>query len=336
MKQRLTVGRNLPHQCSYCGRTFKNLGAAQEVHSTCIMWSCSFLPSLRYTMYPSGSLRHFEALCCYCNDPLRRSADGKVNGGHLEEHMAQHNYRACDQTLYFTGQQFRQHLQDSHRSSHDSTLFAGWTLLLKSCQREVSAVFQPISRTFISQSSMTGRDAVFQEGNYKQTEKRKQDDDRNESQNVLTVPNSFMDLTESSQRTEPNKLRRKQSSVAIPKQSGEVSRPSVQFSSRSPTTDFACDTASPIVASRPTPEKCTLFLTANGAPSHTAFYRKRFDASYRNQIYMAADSEVVPEDSQQVFRKLPGSVFGGLILHSSLVAAVPALMTNSINVYALQ
>jgi hypothetical protein len=312
MQQWLTVGRNLPHQCSYCGRTFKNLGTAREVHSTCIMWSCSFLPSLRYTMYPSGSMRHSEALCCYCNEPLRSSSDGIVNGGHLEEHMAQHNYRACDQTLYFTGQQFRQHLQDFHRSSHDSTLFAGWTLFLKSCQREVSAVFQPVNRTIISRSSMTGSDAIFQEGNHKQTEKRKQDDERNESQNVLAVPDSFMDLTETSQRTEPNKLRRKQSSVAIPKQSGEVSRPSVQFFSRSPPTDFASDTVSPIIPSRPTPEKCTLSLTANGAPSRTAFYRKRFDASNRNQIYMAAD-EAVPEDSQQVFRKLPGSVFGGLI-----------------------
>jgi hypothetical protein len=250
--------------------------------------------------------------------------------------MAHHNYRACHQELYFTGQQFRQHLQDSHRSSHENTLFAGWTLFLKSCRRDVSAVFQPVDKATIGRSSMTSIDAIFQEGNDKQTEKKKQDVNEKEGQDIPATPRSFMDLTETSQRAEPNKLRRKQSSVATPKQSGEMSRPSVQFFSRSPTTDSAIDPSSPVIPSRSKPGKYTLFPTANGAPIHPAFYRKRFDASNRNQIYMEAGNEVLSEDSQKFFRRLHGSVFGGLVLHSSLVAAVPALMTNSVNVYALQ
>lgn len=268
---------------------------AQKLHPTCIMWSCSFLPSLRYTMYLNGSYRQPEALCCYCNEPLDRSADGKVNGVFLKDHMVQHNFRACNQTLYFSGQEFRQHLQDSHRSSHDSTLFAGWTLLLKSTRKELPSVFEQIERIFIGRSSIASRGLLADESKVKKG--KKHINDRTESHGVHPVPTSFMELTDTPQRPEPKKLRRKQSSVAISKQSEEEPHSSLQLIARSPATDCAIDTVFPRAPSRPTLEKCTTLQTASGAPTCPVFYRKKFDASMRNRIYMAADDEVVDVDS---------------------------------------
>jgi hypothetical protein len=332
--------RNLPHECLYCARTFKDLGTAQKLHPMCTMWSCSFLPGLQYTMYPTGSPRKREAVCCYCNDLLAQSPDGKVNGALLKEHMAQHNFRTCNQMLYFSGQQFRQHLHDSHRTSYDSTLFGGWTLLLKSSRRKTPSLFQQVEvkavgRPSISDPSWMVSDSNEDKKKKKKSKKTKHDDKIGD--NAVNTPTNFMEWTEIPQRVEPNKLRRKQSAVVIPDTAEGTPRPSFQcFSPRSVTAnDVAMPNEQLPTSLKPKPEKCIVYPSASGAPDVPNFYRRRLDASNRNRIYIDADEEPVSGDAKQVFRRMEGSVLGGLVLHTSLIAAVPALMTNCVDIYSL-
>jgi hypothetical protein len=332
--------RNLPHECLYCARTFKNLGTAQKLHPMCTMWSCSFLPGLQYTMYPTGSPRKREAVCCYCNDLLAQSADGKVNGALLKEHMAQHNFRTCNQMLYFSGQRFRQHLHDSHRTSYDSTLFGGWTLLLKSSRRKTPSLFQQVEvkavgRPSISDPSWMVADSNEDKKKKKKSKKTKHDDKIGD--NAVNTPTNFMEWTEIPQRVEPNKLRRKQSAVVIPDTAEGTPRPSFQcFSPRSATAnDVAMPNEQLPTSLKPKSEKCIVYPSASGAPDVPNFYRRRLDASNRNRIYIDADEEPVSGDAKQVFMRMEGSVLGGLVLHTSLIAAVPALMTNCVDIYSL-
>jgi hypothetical protein len=65
------------------------------------------------------------------------------------------------------------------------------------------------------------------------------------------------------------------------------------------------------------------------------FYRRRLDASTRNRLYIRDQDDDLSKNSQKLFRKIPGSLLGGLVLHSSLVGAVPVRMTNSVDVYSL-
>jgi hypothetical protein len=267
------------------------------------MWSCSFHPSLRFTIYPNGTPRKPEAACCYCNDPLVQE-EGKVNGALLKEHMAQHNFRTCSQALFFSGQTFRQHLQDNHKAIQDSTLFAGWTLLLKASHQDKPSVFKPTALI---------RRANPEVSVAKTKEKKTKKEGKDRKQ---VVPTNFMEFTETPQRIEPNKLRRKQS---MP---DEDSRPSMQFFERSALYD---------VKSRPK----AITSSRYGTPICPAFYRRRLDASTRNRLYMCEENGALAGDVQQVFRRIPGSVLGGLVLHSSLVASVSALMTNCVDVYEL-
>jgi hypothetical protein len=340
----LTLNRNLPHQCVYCERTFKNLETAQKLHPVCTMWSCSFLPGLQYTMYPSGSPRQREAICCYCNDLLAQSADGKVNGTLLKEHMAQHNFRTCNQILYFSGQQFRQHLHDSHRTSYDSTLFGGWTLLLKSSRRKAPSLFQQVEVKATGRPSTTDPSWMVSEtseGKKRKKEKKKNNNNNKHddkiTDNIVNTPTNFMEWTELPQRIEPNKLRRKQSAVTIPDTAEGTPRPSFQcFSPRSATANVAMPNEQLPLPLKPKPEKCTVYPSATGVPEVTNFYRRRLDASNRNRIYIDADDEPASGDAKQVFRRMEGSVLGGLVLHTSLIAAIPALMTNSVDIYSLE
>jgi hypothetical protein len=306
---------------------------AQKLHPVCTMWSCSFLPGLQYTMYPTGSPRKREAVCCYCNDLLAQSANGKVNGALLKDHMIQHNFRTCDQTLYFSGQRFRQHLHDSHRTSYDGTLFGGWTLLLKSSRRKTPSLFQQVEVKVISRRSTTDPSWMVSDISDDKKKKRKHEDKTNE--NVVNTPTNFMEWTEIPQRVEPNKLRRKQSAVAIPDQAEGTPRPSLQRFTRSTTADVAMANVELPVSSRTKPEKCAVYPSATGAPTCPNFYRRRLDASNRNRLYIDADEEPASSDSKQVFRRIEGSVLGCLILHTSLIAAVPSLMTNSVDIYSL-
>jgi hypothetical protein len=311
------MSRSQPHECVYCKRMFKSLAAARQLHPVCAMWSCSFHPSLRFTIYPTGSQRKPEAACCYCNDALVQE-EGKVSGSLLKEHMVQHNFRACSQMLYFSGQSFRQHLQNDHKASYDSTLFAGWTLLLKSSRQDKPSVFKPVEMKGSTRRANTEPNLAKGKDKSKKTKKPSKE-------SVEIVPTNFMEFTELPQRAEPNKLRRKQS---MPE---EEPRPSMQFFERSATSEPRDDTK----ALR-SPKSKAVTMSVHGTPTCPAFFRKRLDASTRNRLFMCEDNEVLSNDSQQLFRRIPGSVLGGLILHSSLVAAVPALMTNCVDVYSLQ
>lgn len=288
------MNRHSPHQCAYCERVFKNLGTAQKLHPVCTMWSCSFLPGLQYTMYPSGSPRRTEAICCYCNEPLAKSSDGKVNGTLLKEHMAQHNFRACTQTLYFSGQRFRQHLQDSHRVSYDSTLFGGWTLLLKSSRRKTPSLFAPVEHKTLGRrsietlslaaSSTKGATRNKQDKLPKPSgEHKRKDSGRDNS--ALNTPTNFMEFNEIPHRTEPNKLRRKQSSIDATDTESQ-SRPSLSFFARSATADYTiAPEETPAAALKKKPAKCLAAPTASGAPICPTFYRRRLDASTRNRLF---------------------------------------------------
>lgn len=355
---------NSPHQCAYCERTFKTLGQAQKMHPVCTMWSCSFLPGLQYTMFPGGSPRRTEAICCYCNDSLAQSTDGKVNGALLKDHMVQHNFRACNQTLYFSGQRFRQHLYDSHRTSYDATLFGGWTLLLKSSRRKTPSLFQLVEAKSIGRRSTSdagGRkstsdapNSITTKGSSKDKRNKKQDQEKekeSDRERGESTPINFMEWNELPQRVEPNKLRRKQSgystpdtldgeprpSLQQPRPSMQQPRPSLQVFARSGlTADGALMPEEPPPASSRKGAKRVVAPTPSGAPVCPTFYRRRLDASTRNRLFMDANDELTSADEQALFRRVQGSVLGGLVLHSSLVAAVPALMTNCVDVYSLE
>lgn len=260
----LTLTRRLSQQCIYCERTFENLAMARTLHATCTMWSCSFLPGLQYTIYPDKSRLQREALCCYCNDTLSKTTNGKVDGALLEKHMAQHNFRTCKQTLFFSGQRFHQHLQDSHRSLHGSTLFAGWTLLLRSSRKDVPSIFQQIDKKSNRHHAKTNSDLG---GGKHKSNKIQQESEEDQSRYDDAMPMNFMELTETPQRMDLRKLRRKQSAVTISKQSEEEeARPPPQLFARSMINEFASESANLSVPFRLKPEKCVASSTASGAP----------------------------------------------------------------------
>jgi len=313
------------HQCVYCSRTFQDLATAQEQHATCHMWSCSFLPGLQYTIHSTGARGHMEALCCFCNSTLARGAEGKVNSADLKGHMLQHNFRACGQKLYFSAQRFRQHLQDSHNISHHSSLFAGWTLLLKSCRQERRSVFsQPTVRIPHGRPSVD-TDAKLQTTNMKLHEDKSQ-----------TIPMSFMDLSDPPQRTEPNKLRRKPSAMPV----ADEPRVSTQSFAR-PAIAGRVDVSTPrpirfsrYPISKEKPDS-SLFSTLGGESTCPTIYRKRLDASMRNRLYVSEGDQSMSSATQQLYMKMAGGTLGSLILYSSLTAAIPARLTNSVDIYTL-
>ena len=333
---------NLRHKCVYCGRAYENLTAAKTLHPVCSMWSCSFLAGLHYTIYPAGTRENLEAVCCYCNETLARGA-GRVKGAVLKEHIRQHNFRTCNQRLYFSGQRFRQHLQDSHRSCHDGTLSAGWPLLLKSSKKTRPAVFEAVEAVAgIRNGYIIHHPVVATE----KPDKRGKD--------IPPVPQlKVMDFSEAPQRsTAPKKLRRKASSQTLTDKPVAEVRESLHFFTRAATIDLAYGAAaspplrfevdggrqpSPIAArhhgGRRFPESSGAVDAINGCPR---FYRRRLDASTRNRVYVRDESDgPVSKNSQRLFRMLAGSTLGGLVLHSSLVGAVPARLTNSVDIYTL-
>jgi hypothetical protein len=224
--------------------------------------------------------------------------------------LVQHNFRACNQRLYFSGQSFRQHLQDNHRASHDMTLFAGWTLLLKAGQREKPAIFCQTEAT-VTLPPRADTDSI-------QIQRHKTKPSRNETQ---PPPANFMDLTDQPWRPEPNKLRRKSSTVTRTKTTRQT-RSSTEIFARSATEDLS---------GGPT-QRSSNPIEPRDCPS---FYRRRLDASTRNRLYVREGDEALTGTSEQLFRRLPGSVLGVLILRASFLAAVPARLTNSVDIYPL-
>ena len=246
----------------------------------------------------------------------------------LKEHISQHNFRNCNQRLYFSGQRFRQHLQDNHKTNYDGTLFAGWALLLKSSKKERPAVFEAVEGSVGVRRTYTDSEVTSAKASKKQE--------------VPQVPRmNFMDLSET---PEPKKkLHRKASSQTMPERPAiRETRNSVQIFTRAATVDLAYGTN----ASLPSPQATkppehkqgfpTSSLPMDSANMCPRFYRRRLDASTRNRLYVRdPDQGPLSKNSQRLFRKVPGSAFGGLVLHSSLVAAVPARLTNSVDVYSL-
>ncbi|KAF2281221.1 uncharacterized protein EI97DRAFT_23366 [Westerdykella ornata] len=325
---------NLPHKCLYCERVYESLAVAQKLHSVCTMWSCSFLPGMQYTIYPAGSKDNMRAVCCYCNDNLVEGA-GKVKSAVLKEHINQHNFRKCNQRLYFSGQRFRQHLQDSHKTSYDGTLSAGWPLLLKSCRRCKPSVFEALAgsveaRRAYTDPGMTGAKPLLPQ---------------------LPVPKlNFMDLSETplQPKAPKRKLRRKASAQTVPEGKSREIRDSTHIFTRAATVELVYGkTASPsprldgMPGGGPSsfqhkPGFPQSSLPVDGVKACPQFYRRRLDASTRNRVYIRhGDDGALSTNAQKLFRKVPGSLFGGLVLHSSLVGAVPVRMTNSVDIYSL-
>ncbi|KAF2648941.1 hypothetical protein K491DRAFT_611748 [Lophiostoma macrostomum CBS 122681] len=161
---------------------------------------------------------------------------------------------------------------------------------------------------------------------------------------------NFMDLTETPQRpTAPKKrIRRKQSAQTLPDKRPRETRNSAHFFTRAATIDLAYGaTASPsprfddaLSSGQPPPKHKPGFpiasLPMDAVNTCPKFYRRRLDASTRNRLYFRDEDEgALSKNSQRLFRKVPGSLFGGLVLHSSLVGSVPARMTNSVDIYSL-
>lgn len=303
------------------------------LHAVCNMWSCSFLLGAQHVIYTTQSVSSSEVRCCYCNDPLV-GRDGKIGKGVLNGHMIQHNFRKCDQKLYFCGQQFRQHFQDQHKAISDATLFAGGTLLSKHSHQKKPFIFLQLDFPVITHG--THADTEMTVGRTQVT------DQEMVSQHT---PASFMDLTDIPQRREPTKLRRKASVQATHIKAAQEIRKSMHFLAHSATADIGnvCTaTSSPHAdevdySTQSQPQHSTASEPVNSLDSSVMFYRKTFDASTRNRIYLRDMDEPLSEDALHPFRQLlGGSVFGGLVLHSSLVGAIPARLTNAVvDIYPL-
>lgn len=319
---------------------YENLATAQKLHPVCTMWSCSFLPGLQYTIYPSGPPTDLEAVCCYCNDTLVRG-NGKVKGTVLKEHVAQHNFRKCNQRLYFSGQRFRQHLQDSHNTNYDFTLFAGWALLLKSGRRQRAALFRQTDATSIRRA-YTDPSA---------TKTTKQQGKKTEAA-VPSMPKmNFMDFSETpNTSTIPRKkLQRKASAPNLGEKREREVRDSSHFFTRAATVDLAYGEASSPSSRLATGTMPPSSISPHHKPGYPVashpvdavntcprLYRRRLDASTRNRLYIRDEVDgPLSKHSQRLFKKVPASTFGGLVLHSSLVGATPARLTNAVDVYSL-
>ncbi|KAF2013544.1 hypothetical protein BU24DRAFT_424542 [Aaosphaeria arxii CBS 175.79] len=164
-----------------------------------------------------------------------------------------------------------------------------------------------------------------------------------------------MDLSETPLRpTAPRKrLRRKASNQSLPAPSSGAReiRSSKHFFTRAATIDLAYGTnasSSPSHTTNPSPGTSSQHTHHRpGFPLHSlpidavtfrpVFYRRRLDASTRNRIYVRDEAVDGPlsKNSQRLFRRVEKGAFGGLVLHSSMVGASVARMTNSVDVYCL-
>ncbi|PVI08091.1 hypothetical protein DM02DRAFT_648154 [Periconia macrospinosa] len=364
-----------PQKCGYCERIYDSLSTAQKLHPVCTMWSCSFLPGMQHTIYPAGVVEDLEAVCCYCNESLVRGT-GRVKGAVLKDHIAQHNFRNCSQRLYFSGQRFRQHLQDSHRTNNDATLFAGWTLLVKTCKKTLPSVFDPIDatptalrRALTDPSNTTTSTTTF-------PARKKEKHDSKPLPPLPPPPKlNFMDLTPSTPLPSPplpppRKLRRK-SSIHTVRSSidAELSRPSLSiFSSRAASIDVVRHNIPPShPPSMPPPPPPPPPPPVQQLPTHNPnqqqqqqqhrdtkshfpttsppvdaahtcprFYRKKMDASMRNRLFVREEADgPLGKGLAKGYRKVPGGLFGGLVLRSSLIAGAPVRLMNGVDVYGL-
>lgn len=257
--------------------------------------------------------------------------DGKVKGTMLREHVSTHNFRNCNQRLYFSAQQFRQHLQDNHKCNYDGTLFAGWTLLLKSSRQERTAVFEAVDvgglRRALTDPVLTAPEQ------------------RNKKAEEVPEPKmNFMDFSETPQSVPRRRIRRKASTQTMPDAAHKSMGASSLDLGRAVTLDLTKEVgaSAPDAAGLGRHEDChiscptVLSHAASAAGPCIRFLRRRIDGSMRNRLYTHDDREgPLTKNSQKLFRKIPASTFGSLVLHSSLLAATPARLTNSVDIYTL-
>lgn len=298
------------------------------------MWSCSFMPGMQYTIYPSGSRPNLEAICCYCNESLNRGS-GKVKGPVLRDHLDLHHFRNCNQKLYFSAQHFRQHLQENHQINYDGTLFAGWTLLLSSSEQRKSAVFEPVGIANLQRSYTDPKKTSLKEqGKVKQ---------------VGSEPKlNFMDFSETPS-VQRKKIQRKPSAQTMSETGTKLHevRDSTVFLTRAATMDVMpsgathpsqqAHASSAKQEQRGRRQQRKASHVCDLASPGLKFYRRRLDAARRNRLYIRDEAEgPLTPTSQRAFRKIPAGAFGGLVLHSSLLAATPARLTNSVDIYLLR
>jgi hypothetical protein len=228
-------------------------------------------------------------------------------------------------------------LQDNHKTNYDGTLFAGWTLLLKSSKRAKPSIFEPIDMTLSVKRAYTDPGTTG-------TGKTK-------GETVPQMPKmNFMDLSETPQRAHAPKkrLRRKASTQTMPEKPSREVRDSKHFFTRAATMELAygaTDSPSPHLNGLLSPRHQPMqhkpgfpvaSLPIDAVNTCPRFYRRRLDASTRNRLYVRdEDDGPLSKNSQKLFRKVPGSLFGGLVLHSSMVGAIPVRMTNSVDIYSL-
>ncbi|KAF1839963.1 uncharacterized protein K460DRAFT_371926 [Cucurbitaria berberidis CBS 394.84] len=116
-------------------------------------------------------------------------------------------------------------------------------------------------------------------------------------------------------------------------------RGSSPFFTRSATFDFVAHgprvAASGDSSAKSKPSNGTISMPVDVINTCPKFYRRRLDASTRNRIYLRERDDLLSKNSQYLYRQIPGSIFGGLILHSSMVGAIPARLTNSVDIYSL-
>ncbi|KAJ4345609.1 uncharacterized protein N0V89_011742 [Didymosphaeria variabile] len=251
-------------------------------------------------------------------------SNGKVQGTILKEHVSTHNFRNCNQRLYFSAQQFRQHLQDNHKINFDGTLFAGWTLLLKSSKQDRTAVFEVVDVSPRRAYTDPVVAAPKQQGK--------------KAKEVAEPKMNFMDFSETPQFAPKKKIRRKASTQTMPDALIKGVRDSTIEFTRAATMDHAHGGVAQASRSARA-DKSTHAVASHAISAGTLgleFFRRRLDGSARNRLYVRDESEgPLSKNSQKLFRKVPGSAFGGLILHSSLLAATPARLTNSVDIYTL-
>jgi hypothetical protein len=163
---------------------------------------------------------------------------------------------------------------------------------------------------------------------------------------------NFMDFSETpNTSTVPRKkLRRKASTQTMQEKPEREVRESTELFARTTAIDLGYGTSA-----SPSPRVSTAGALAPTAvsPQHKAgypvashpvdavkacpnFYRRRLDASTRNRLYIRDEVDgPLSKNSQRLFRKVPASAFGGLVLHSSLIGASLSRMTNSVDVYSI-
>ncbi|KAF2114389.1 hypothetical protein BDV96DRAFT_494941 [Lophiotrema nucula] len=135
-----TIG---PFRCRYCQMVFTDLNGLKK-HSTCSVWSCRFLgtfddiasessgPPL-CPQFPSPRAHH----CHLCGAGYRSTTS------HTDHAQQYHSYRQCNQELYWSEQDFLDHLHEFHGAAQ-TQLLQQKIIIDKNFSRRLESAFEPI------------------------------------------------------------------------------------------------------------------------------------------------------------------------------------------------